>query len=155
MSIPARVRKLVAVPRAVEPGASVEGALRLARVLAREGESFRVRYRGAERMVACDASVDPALVESAIASGARVVLEDGAEPCIVGALATGRSLEIDRSGDVRVALNRFEVTASEALVKTRSAFVSVKDDEVEMFGRRILSRAREAARILARVIQLN
>ena len=44
----------------------------LDRVLGREGDRFRVRWGRSEDLVVCDPSVDPALVESAIESGARV-----------------------------------------------------------------------------------
>jgi hypothetical protein len=147
-------KKLVAVADAEERTAS-DGALRLARVVAREGDLFRVRLGGDQVLLGCDPSVDPALLEAAIATGARVVVEDGPEPVIAGALATSRSIPVDRDGAVQVSLTRFDVTAGEAILKTPSAFVSLKGDEVEIFGRRILSRARELARVLARAIQLN
>ena len=142
-------KKLVAVPA---PDSGSGGSIQLARVLAREGDLFRVRCAGREELVPCDASVDPALVEAAIESGARVVVEEAA---IVGALATSRTVEVGRDDSVRLSVERFEVSAKEALVQTPSAFVSLKEDEVELFGRRIVSRARELARILARAIQLN
>ncbi len=133
------------------------GGLQLATVLARDGERFRVHGRGGERLVACDPSVDPALVEEAIATGARVVLEGTTDDlAIVGALATSRAVRIDRQNGVRLEVERFEVAAEDsATLRTGSAFLRVKGDEVETFGRRILTRAREVARILARAIQLN
>lgn len=153
MSVTAKKHKLTVVRAPSNVPAA--GQLHLASVVSSEGGSFRIRYVGTERVVACDPSVDPALVEMAIASRARVVVEDGPEPSIVGTLLTGRPLEVDREGNLRASLKRFEVTADEALLKTDSAFLWLKGDEVEMFGRRILSRAREVARILARMIQLN
>jgi hypothetical protein len=144
------VKKLAVVPAARE--AASPGSIRLARVAGREGDLFRVVLGRREQAVACDPSVDPALIEEAIASGARVVVE---EDTIVGTLATTRSIPVDRQGAVQISVTRFEVTAREALLKTGSAFVSIKNDEVEIFGRRILSRARELARVLARAIQLN
>jgi hypothetical protein len=155
MSMAAKERRLVAVPSAPQAVTAAEGGIRLARVVSRDGDRFRIRQGGGERLASCDASVDPALIETAIATGARVVVEDGPEPSIVGALATARSVLVDRDGGVRLSVERFEVTAEEALLKTRSAFLSLKGDEVEIFGRRILSRARELARILARAIQLD
>jgi hypothetical protein len=158
MFLAARDRKLTAVRGDVdgEAAEAAEGAIRLGRVLGREGDRFRVRMGGAERLAERDASVDPALVESAIASGARVVLEDGPVPVIVGGLATGRAVEVSRAGEVDLSVKRFRVTAEEEVtLQTPSAFLRAQGDEVEIFGRRLLSRAREAARILARVIQLN
>lgn len=154
----ARNRKLTAVPGGAdgEAAEAAEGAIRLGRVLGREGDRFRVRVGSRERIVERDPSVDPALVEAAIASGARVVLEDGPVPVIVGGLATGRAVEVSRAGEIELTVKRFRVTAEEEVtLQTRSAFLRARGDEVEIFGRRLLSRAREAVRVLARVIQLN
>jgi hypothetical protein len=141
------------VPAEVAPAA---GGIRLALVVGREGERFRVRAGRWEQLAACDPSVDPALVEAARASGARVVLEEGPVPIIVGALATRRTVEVGPGDEVHLSVKRFAVEAAEeAVLRTRSAFLRVKGDEVELFGGRILSRARELARVLARAIQLN
>jgi hypothetical protein len=67
-------------------------------VVAREGDGWRVRAGGAEALATVDASVDVALVEAAQASGARVVLELGEAPVIVGALQTARALTVGRDG---------------------------------------------------------
>jgi hypothetical protein len=145
-------KKLFVLP-APAPQEAGEIVIRIARVLTRERDRFRVRWGRCEEMVDCDPSVDPALVESAIESGTRVVVEDGV---IVGALATARAVPVGRDGTVSVSVKRFEVTAhEEALLKTPSAFLCIKGDEVEIFGRRLLYRARELARVLARAIQLN
>lgn len=157
MSTAAADPKLTLVPGgAREDVLERPGGIRLARVLGREGDRFRVRVGGAERLAECDPSVDPALVEAAVASGARVVLEDGPVPLIAGALATRRAVEVSPGGEIDVTVARLRVTAEEEIaLRTRSAFLRARGDEVELFGRRIVSRAREAARILARVIQLN
>jgi len=141
-----RTRRLRALPGGVAADvAPAAGGIRLAVVVGREGDLFRVRAGRWERLAACDPSVDHALVEAALTSGARVVLEEQPAPVIVGALATRRAVEVGPGDEA----------SEEAVLRTRSAFVRVKDDEVEMFGGRILSRARELARVLARAIQLN
>lgn len=152
-----RTRRLRALPGgAPAETAPASGGIRLAAVVGREGNRFRVRAGRWERLAACDPSVDLALVEAARASGARVVLEEGPVPVIVGALATRRSVEVGPDEEVRLSVKRFAVEAAEeAVFRTGSAFVRVRDDEVELFGGRILSRARELARVLARAIQLN
>jgi hypothetical protein len=151
-----RTRRLRALPGGVQEVAPAASGIRLAAVVGREGDLFRVRAGRWERLAACDPSVDPALVEAARASGARVVLEEGPVPVIVGALATRRAVEVTPGEEVRLSVRRFVVEATEeAALRTRSAFLRVKDDEVELFGGRILSRARELARVLARAIQLN
>jgi len=152
-----RTRRLRALPGGVPAEvAPAAGGIRLAAVVGREGDRFRVRAGRWERLAACDPSVDPALVEAARASGARVVLEEGPAPVIVGALATRRAVEVGPGEEVHLSVKRFTVEATEeAVLRTRSAFLRVKGDEVELFGGRILSRARELARVLARAIQLN
>src|SRR3954468_10416162 len=65
------------------------------------GGRWRVRAGGVERLLAADASVDPALLREAAASGARVVLDAGSEAAVIaGVLATQRALTIDRDGAV-------------------------------------------------------
>lgn len=159
MSSAAQNRRLVAVPdpSPAEPAHATTGnAIALARVVGRDGDRFRVRIGGDERTAECDPCVDPALVEGAIASGARVVVEDGPGPVIVGALVVARPVTVNAQEEVNVSVKRFVVAAEEeATLRTHSAFLQVKGDEVEIFARRILSRARELARILARAIQLN
>jgi hypothetical protein len=136
-----------------EPSPAPPAGLGLARVIAREGDGFRVRSWKIEVVVPCDPCVDPALVEEAIASGARVVLEDGV---IVGALATARSLQIDRQGVVDAEVNRFAVRAKDsALLKSQKAFLELKGSNIELYGHQVLTRARELARILGRMIKLN
>jgi hypothetical protein len=132
---------------------ALPAGLGLARVVAREGDGFRVRSGKVEVVVPCDPCVDPALVEEAIASGGRVVLEEGV---IVGTLATSRSLRIDRQGAVDAEVSRFAVRAQEsALLKSQKAFLELKGSNIELYGHQVLTRARELARILGRMIKLN
>jgi hypothetical protein len=108
---------------------------------------------GAERLLAADASVDPALLREAAATSARVVL-DGA--VIVGVLATRRALTIDREGAVEAHVRRFALTATdEALLSGPDAFVRLKLGDVELYGRRVVSRARELCRVLGRMVKIN
>jgi hypothetical protein len=130
--------------------------LRLARVLGRLGDRFSVELEGVPTAVSCDASVDPALVEEALSTGARVVVEVAEVALIVGALVTARPVCVRRDGTLRVTVRRFEVAAEEgALLRSREAFLRVREGEVEVFGRRVLTRARELVRLLGRAIQLN
>jgi len=103
------------------------------------------------------AGVDPALVEDARAQGARVLIDAaGSEALIVGVVLTARPVVIDREGDIRATARRIVLSASrEVLAKTAAAFVQVKDDEVEVYGTRVITRAREVAKVLARMISLN
>lgn len=150
----AAVREVAETTAAV---ARLAGApLVLATVVAREGDSWRVRAGGAEALASVDASVDGALLEAARASGARVVLELGEAPLIVGTLQTARALTVGRDGDVDVAARAFTVTATEKVVmRVPGAFVMVSSGEVEVFANRVLTRAREVARTLAAMIKFN
>lgn len=131
-------------------------SLVLASVVAREGDSWRVRAGGAEALATLEASVDAALIEAARASGARVVLELGEATVIVGTLQTARALTVGRDGDVDVDARAFTVTATEKVVmRVPGAFVMVSAGEVEVFANRVLTRAREVARTLAAMIKFN
>lgn len=125
-------------------------------VVAREGDRWRVRVGREERLLSRDASVDEALVDEAMATGARVVVDLDEGPAVVGVLLTRRALTVTPDGDVEASVRRFKVSArDEAVLQTPGAFVRAKGDEVELFGARVLTRAREVARILARMIKLN
>jgi hypothetical protein len=73
-----------------------EPPILLAKVIGEEEGGFRIQVGSRDHVVACDASVDPAIVRAAIASGARVVLERVPELSIVGALQTAQTLTGDR-----------------------------------------------------------
>jgi hypothetical protein len=134
-------------------------ALGLAVVLAPESDGrWRVCAGGAELIATADAAIDPALLREAIATGARVVLEtpDGGAAVIAGVLATARALTIDRTGAVEAEVRRLALTATEeALLRGPGAFVRLKLDEVEMYGRRVVSRARDLYRVLGRMVKIN
>jgi hypothetical protein len=129
----------------------------LGTVLGQEGERWRVRTGGGEQLLPLDPSVDPLLVDEARASGARVLLELGPTgPILVGVVQTSRALQIDRQGVIEAEVERISVQArEEAVLKTFSAFLRLKRGEVELRGVRTLVRAREMAKVLARIISLN
>jgi hypothetical protein len=128
----------------------------LATVLAEEAGGWRVRIGKQEQVVPLDACVDPALMHEALADGARVLVEAGAAPVVVGVVQTSRALRVDRQGGVDAAVERFQIQARQsATLKTGTAFMQVKGAEVELYGTRVLTRAREVAKILARMINLN
>jgi hypothetical protein len=129
----------------------------LAKLLGREGRGWRVRLAGAEHIASCDDSVDPALLDEAARCGSRVVIETSEDgPTIVGTLTTSRAVRIDGEGAVDVKLKSFRVTVEdEVLLRTEGAFARVSGGQIELYGQQILTRAREIARILARMIKLN
>jgi hypothetical protein len=134
------------------------GGIALARVLGRAPGGWRVQAGGSERLATLDPAVDPALVDEALATGARVVLDTSALPAavIVGTLTTARPVSLDRHGDLTVRARRVLLDATErALVRIPGAFVELKKGEVEVYANRVLTRARELAKTLAAMISLN
>jgi hypothetical protein len=132
------------------------GVALLATLVAEEAGGWRVRIGAQEQVVALDPSVDPALVREAREGGARALVEARPSPVLVGVVQTSRAVGVDRRGNVDAEVARFQVRAHQgATLKTGAAFLQVKGAEVELYGERILTRAREVAKILARMINLN
>ena len=129
----------------------------LGTVLGREGDRWQVLTSSGEPLLPLDPSVDPLLVEEARASGARVLVEMGPQGAtVVGVVQTSRALQIDRRGVVEAQVERFSIQArGEAVLKTFSAYLQLKAGEAELRGVRTLIRAREMAKVLARIISLN
>ncbi|MEM9194728.1 MAG: hypothetical protein AAGF12_36450 [Myxococcota bacterium] len=116
---------------------------------------YRCRMGGRDVDLPADAAVDPALLEEAIKTGARVLV-DAEEGIIAGLLQTQRAVTIDRDGVVDAQVEEFRVSSKRrTLLKAPGAFVDLKSHEVEVYANRVLTRAREAARILATMIKLN
>jgi hypothetical protein len=141
-------------PRPHDGGAGIT----LAKVMGRVPGGWRVRVGGIERLAMLDGAVDPALVDEAQASGARVVLDTSEPPAvlIVGLLTTARPVSLDRNGDLAVRARRILLDATErALVRLPGAFVEVKQGEIELYANRVVTRAREMAKTLAAMIKLN
>jgi len=139
------------------PRAAAAAGVALGVVEGRAGEgSWRVRVGPSVHAMACDPSVDPRVVDEAAASGARVVVDLGAEPVIVGALVTARPVTVGRDGVLALEVRRFVVTAAEeAMIRTQAAFVQVKGGDVESYGNRVVSRARELLKVLGRNVRIN
>ena len=128
----------------------------LVRVLGEEGGQWRVE-QGAQRMlVELDASVDPELVREAILTGARALLETSSGNRLVGLLQTGRVLTVDRQNRIRARVESFALhVGAELTLQTATAFVRLKGGEVELYGHRVLTRAREVAQVIARLVSFN
>lgn len=125
----------------------------LARVRERAGEAWIVEAGGRSWEVGVDPSVDPALVVEAAALGARVVVEGST---VVGVISTRRAIHMDHEGRVDAEVTSFALKArEELLLKTPGAFVRAKAREIEIYGDRVLTRARDVAKILAAMIKLN
>jgi len=129
----------------------------LGTVLGREGDRWRVTSPAGEALLPLDPSVDPLLVDEACACGARVLVEVGPRGAtLVGVVQTSRALRIDRRGVVNAVVERLSIQArTEAVLKTFSAYLQLKAGDAELRGVRTLVRAREMAKVLARIISLN
>lgn len=101
--------------------------------------------------------VDVALLEQVAAQQGRVVLDDVAgEATIAGVLMTTRALGIDAQGDVAAKVRSLRIDVEkDATLVAPEAFLRVRPGEVEVYGVRVLTRAREVAKILAAMIKLN
>lgn len=120
------------------------------------GARWHVRVGTLTLEAEVDPSVDPAFLEECRRDGRRVLITGGACPSIVGALQARRALEIDREGRVNAEVESFHVkAASEVTLQTAAAFIQLKAEEIELFGERVLTRARGVAKTLARMISLN
>lgn len=121
-----------------------------------EGGAWRVRVHGAERELPADPSVDPALLAECVETGARVLIDGDAAPAIVGAVVTARPVSYGRDGAVAVRAPRVTVEAAEAVtLKTPWSFLRLNQSDAEVYGQRVVLRAREVARFLARLISMN
>ncbi len=158
------VRHLSTIYRARSPHISARlgavsagsaASVRLARLVRRDSSGWRVWLDGVEQTLPCDPSVDPALLDDAIRSGARAVVEGTNPAIIVGLLTTSRSVSIDRENKVDVSVKHFKIQADEVLLKSTASFLQLRQHEVELYGGRILARARELTRLLGRMIKLN
>ena len=151
------LRRVGRTERHERPRTEPAAVVALGTVLGSEGERWRIRMAGSEQLLPLDPSVDPLLLEEARASGGRVLIEIGAcGPAVVGVVQTSRSLRIDRDGVVEARVERLSIQArTEAVLKTFDAFLHLKGPEVELRGVRTLIRAREMAKVLARIISLN
>ncbi|AGC48151.1 hypothetical protein MYSTI_06878 [Myxococcus stipitatus DSM 14675] len=147
---PARQMRLARAPEAALP------PMCMGRLVAREATGWRVRIGATEHVLSVDPSVDPALLEEALASGARVIVDAVEAPVIVGLLTTQRALQVDRQGRVDARVRGFSVVADEkVLLRVPGSFVQVTSTEVELYANRVLTRAREVAKVLATLIKLN
>ena len=80
----------------------------------------------------------------------------GGELQIAGVVQTQRSLTVDANGEVNADVRAFRIRVErELLLSSAQAFVRVKRRDIELYGGEVLTRARDVARILGRLISLN
>lgn len=128
----------------------------LGRIVERGERGWVVDLGPVRRELDADDGVDPALLEEAKEAGARVLVDASATPLIVGVVATRRALSIDADGRVAAKVRSIELSADEEIVfRIPGAFLRAKAREVEVYGERVLTRARNLAKIMAAMIKLN
>jgi phosphohistidine swiveling domain-containing protein len=134
-----------------------QAPMQLAGIVGRAEDRWRVRIGTLEHVVPADPSVDPVLLEEAMRTGARAVLDaSGDVPVIVGLLVTTRSLTVDREGVVDAKVRSLRVAAEEEItLKIPRAFFRMQGEQLETYGQQILTRARGVLRLLGVAIKLN
>jgi len=109
-----------------------------------------------ERDISVDPTVDPELLVEAARRGSRVIVDASGAPVVVGVIATQRAVLIDAENRVDARVKSFRVDAEESvLLKTPGAFLQAKAQSVEIYGNRVITKARDLAKILAAMIKLN
>lgn len=133
--------------------------LQLARLIAEEEGGFRVELGGGQHVLPAASDVDPALLREVVARQGRVLVETHASDgsaLIAGVVQVRRTLEIDEHGDVVASLRSLRLKARQEIqLTTERALVWIKGEDVELYGKEVLTRAREVAKILGRLISLN
>ncbi|MFK7989801.1 MAG: hypothetical protein AB8I08_27530 [Sandaracinaceae bacterium] len=128
----------------------------MGRLLEATASGWRVDLGAMQRELSVDPAVDPALLVESQVRGARVLVDTSGEPTIVGVVQTARAIVVDRDNRVEEQLDSVSLTATrEILLRTPGAFVRAKGRQVELYGDRVLHRARDAVKILAAMIKLN
>jgi hypothetical protein len=141
------------------------GALGLARVVAFDDDGATIEVAGRKSTASIDPSLDRSVLETAIKTGERVVIETSDDVAtVVGALRTRATPGVDRADafDIdadRIALRgrHVEVSAEEELVLSSKTarFVLRAAGEIESFAERIVSRASGVHKIVGRMLRLN
>ncbi|MBX3276027.1 MAG: hypothetical protein KF729_37595 [Sandaracinaceae bacterium] len=132
--------------------------LQLARLIERDGVAWALELGGERRTVEAGPDVDPALLDEVLERGGRVLVESTSNGAltIAGVVQTQRTLTVDADGEVNVDVKAFRVRAErELLLSSAHAFVRIKRKDIELYGGEVLTRAREVARIIGRLISLN
>ena len=160
-------------PDLPEPAGLAASALTLGRIQAEEPPLWRVASVGAATPTALatlDVSVDPALIRLCLAKGTPVLLmqatshqrrgerdlQAASSLVIVGALVTERPVSVDRAGVLEADAEQIRLSArGDVLIRSAGSFLRMKSEDVELYGKQVISRAREICRVLGRLVKIN
>ena len=151
-SLSPTAERVEAAPRVVYTSAP----LSLGRLLRESDAGWVLSTAGEEREVPAHETVDPALLREALETQAPVLLDSSGSPVIVGVIATRRTLTVDGEGRVEAKVKSLRIDAAEeVLLSTPGAYLRAKNRAVEVYGNRVLTRARDVVKILSAMIKLN
>lgn len=135
------------------------GALLIARARAVEADGVVIELAGKKTHATVDDSVHDAVIATACARQEMVLVTvDGdGKPCIVGALRTQPTPGVDAMDEINLAARRVTITGGEEVqLRSGVAVIALRAiGEVETYADRILSRAEEVQKIVARMLRLN
>lgn len=145
------------VPAPLRPAPSEAGGpLRVARVVAVQGRTAEVVFRGehARTLAALSEDVEAEIVTQAMKNRDVVLVErpgGDAPPVVLGVLSARRPRELHLSAET-ITLE----AAREVLVRSGKSALRLREDgDVELVGSRILAMSRGLFRIVGRMLRLN
>jgi hypothetical protein len=127
--------------------------------LAGEGDAFELRTAVGTFPAQLDAAMHPAVAQTARSRNEAVLYTRGADGAyvVVGALRTSPTPGVDDVDEITLKAKRITIEATEeAQVRSGAALIAVRAiGEVETYADRIMSRAEEVQKIVARMLRLN
>jgi hypothetical protein len=135
------------------------GTLGVAKILRVEAGVAEIDFAGSPREAFIEATVHPSVIETAMDRGENVLVTSGADGVfrIIGAVRTQPTPGVDAMDEIKLKANRIELEADqEVQVRSGVAIIAVRAvGEVETYAERIVSRAEELQKIVARMLRLN
>jgi hypothetical protein len=147
--------------RAVQPAAApvADGALLIARALSDDPEGVLVDLAGRHVRASVDRGVHEAVIRTACKNREMVLVtrDEAGKVWIVGALRTQPTPGVDAMDEIQLEAKRVTIVGGEEVqLRSGVAVVAVRAiGEVETYADRIMSRAEEVQKIVARMLRLN
>lgn len=135
------------------------GALGIARALEEQNEGVLIELAGRRVHAEVDRAVHDAVVTTACKQQEMVLVttDDTGKVWIVGALRTRPTPGVDEMDEINLEAKRVRITGGEDVqIRSGVAIVALRAiGEVETYADRIVSRAEEVQKIVARMLRLN